>query len=91
MISQRNYHTTKFFSENLLVIEMKNTQILSNKPVYQGPEILEISKIVMYELWYDIYKEISEDFEARFDTSNYELVRPLNRKRKIKSNWFNER
>ena len=70
---------------------MKNTQIASNKPVYQGPAILGISKIVMYELWYDIYKEIAEDVEARFNTSNYELVRPLNRKRKIKSIWFNER
>ena len=45
----------------------------------------------MCELWYDVFKEIAEDVEARFDTSNYELVRPLNRKRKIKSNWFNER
>ena len=25
----------------------------------------------------DIYKEIAEDVETRFDTSNYELYRPL--------------
>ena len=25
----------------------------------------------------DIYKDIAEDFETRFDTSNYELNRPL--------------
>ena len=25
----------------------------------------------------DIYKEIAEDVETRFDSSNYELVRPL--------------
>ena len=25
----------------------------------------------------DIYKDISEDVETRFDTSNYELDRPL--------------
>ena len=31
-----NYHTTKFFMENLLEIEMKKTQILMNKPVYLG-------------------------------------------------------
>ena len=29
---------------------MKNTQIITNKPVYLGLSILEISKIVMYEL-----------------------------------------
>ena len=25
----------------------------------------------------DIYKDIAEDIETRFDTSNYELIRPL--------------
>ena len=29
-----NYHTTKFFTENLLAIEMRKNQILMNKPVY---------------------------------------------------------
>ena len=72
-----------------------------NKPVYLGLSILELSKILMYEFWYDyvkpkygekvklcymdtdsfivyiktddIYKDIAEDVETRFDTSNYEL------------------
>ena len=36
--------------------------------------------------WIDyIYKEIAEDVESRFDTSNYELDRPLPKgKNKIK-------
>ena len=50
---------------------------MMNKPVYLGLSILELSKIVMYEFWYDdIYKDIA-DVEARFDTSSYELNRPL--------------
>ena len=32
--SETNYHTTKFFTENLLAIEMRKTEILTNKPVY---------------------------------------------------------
>ena len=28
-----NYYTTKFFTENLLTIEMRNIQILMNKPL----------------------------------------------------------
>ena len=72
-----------------------------NKPVYLGLSILELSKILMYEFWYDyvkpkygekvslcdsfivyiktgdIYIGIAEDVETRFDTSNYELDRPL--------------
>ena len=36
LVSEPNYHTTKFFTENLLAIEMKKTQIPMNKPVYSG-------------------------------------------------------
>ena len=76
-----------------------------NKPIYLGLSILEISKILMYEFWYDymkpkcnnnvrlcymdteifkvniktndFYKDISDDVDNRFDTSNYEVKRPL--------------
>ena len=105
LVSEPNYHTTKFFTENLLAIEMRKTQILMNKPVYLGLSILYLSKTAMYEFWYDyvkpeyrenanlcyidtdsfifhvktedIYKDIAEDVETRFDTSNLEIDRPL--------------
>ena len=35
----------------------------------------------------DIYEDIGEDAEIRFDTSNYRILP----KGKIKSNWINER
>ena len=35
LLSEPNYHTTKRFSENLLAIEMKNTKVKINKPVYR--------------------------------------------------------
>ena len=34
LASKANYHTTKQFSENLLVIEMKKTSVKMNKPLY---------------------------------------------------------
>ena len=105
LVSEANDHTIKFSTENLLAIKMKKTEILMNKPVHLGLSILELSKILMYEFWYDyvkpkygekvklcymdtdsfivyiktddIYKDIAEDVETRFDTSNYELDRPL--------------
>ena len=49
LVSEPNYHTTKFFTENLLTIEMKETQILTNKSVYLGFSILGLSKILTYE------------------------------------------
>ena len=56
LVSEPNYHTTKQFSENLLAIEMKKTKVKMNKPVYLGMSILNISKTLMYEFWYDYIK-----------------------------------
>ena len=53
LVSEPNYHTTKRFSEKLLSIDMKKTKVKMNKPVHLGLSILEISKILMYELWCD--------------------------------------
>ena len=39
----------------------------------------------------DIYKDIAEDVDTRFDTSNYELDRLLPKEKKQKSNCINER
>ena len=44
---------TKHFSENLLAIEMKKTKVKMIKPVYLGQAILDISKTLMYEFWYN--------------------------------------
>ena len=56
LVSEANDQTTKFFTKNLLAIEMRKTQILMNKPVYLGLSILDLSKTVMYEFWYDYVK-----------------------------------
>ena len=105
LVSEPNYHTTNCISENLSIIEMKKTKVKMNKPIYLRLSILEISKILMYEFWYDymkpkygdnvklcymdtdsfimniktedFYKDIANDVEKRFDTSNYEVNRSL--------------
>ena len=56
LVTELNYHAIKCFSENLLAIEMKKTKVKMNKPIYLGLSILEISKILMYEFWYDYMK-----------------------------------
>ena len=53
LVSEPNHHTTKWFSEKLLEFEMKETKLKMNKPVCLGLSILEISKTLMYEFWYD--------------------------------------
>ena len=105
LVSEPNYHTSKYFSENLLAIEMKKTKVKMNQPVYLGFSILEISKTLMYAFWYhyvkpkyqdnaklcyintdsfisnikaeNFYEDIANNIEKRFDTSTYEVNRPL--------------
>ena len=94
-----------YVSKDLSIIEMNKTRVKMNKLIYLGLPILDISKILMYEFWYDymkpkygndvklcymdtdsfvmnikiedFYKDIANDVEKRFDTSNYEVDRPL--------------
>ena len=53
LVSEPSYHPTKHFSENLLATEMKQTKVIINKPIYPGMSILDISKTLMYQFWYD--------------------------------------
>ena len=48
LVSELNYHTTKWFSEDLLAIELKQIKVKMNKPVYLGLPILEVSETLMY-------------------------------------------
>ena len=56
LVSEPNYHTTKYFSENLIAIEMKKRKVKMNNLIYLGMSILDISKTLMYEFWYDYIK-----------------------------------
>ena len=38
---------------------------------------MDMTSFFVYKKAHDIYKDIAEDMETRFDTSNYELDRPL--------------
>ena len=105
LVSEPNYYTMNYISKNLSIIEMNKTKVKMNKPIYLGLSILDISKILMYEFWYDymkpkygnrvklchmdtdsfimsiktndFYKDIANDVEKIFDTSNYECSKPL--------------
>ena len=105
LVSEPNYHIINLISEDSSIIEMKKTKVKMNKAIYLGLSILEISKTLMYEFWYDymkpkyndnvklcymgtdsflmsiktndFYEDIASDVENRFDTSNYDVNRPL--------------
>ena len=48
LVSEPNFHTTKFFTEIVLAMQMKKAKILKNKPVYLELSILELSKILNF-------------------------------------------
>ena len=75
LVSEPNCHTMKLISNNLAIIKMRKVKVKMNKPIYLGLSILELSKITMYEFWYDYVKVKYED-RARFcymDTDSFML------------------
>ena len=56
LVSEPNYHTMNYISEDLSIIEMNKTKVKMNKPMYLGLSILDISEVLMYEFWYDYMK-----------------------------------
>ena len=61
LVSEPNFHTMKLIDNNLAIIEMRKVKVKMNKPIYLGLSILDISKITMYEFWYDYVKIKYED------------------------------
>ena len=53
LASEPNYQSTKRISKHLLVMEMKNTKVRVNRPIYLGQAVLDISKTLMFEFLYD--------------------------------------
>ena len=53
LVSEPNYHTTKWFSENLLEMEMNKIRVKIERLIYLSLPILDIRKAIMYEFWYD--------------------------------------
>ena len=56
LVSESNYHSHEIFSNHLMAIEMKKTWVKMIKPLYLGMSILDISKTLTYEFWYNYIK-----------------------------------
>ena len=56
LVSEPNYHSSKCISKDLMIIEMRKVEVKMNKPIYPGQALLDISKTLMYEYWYDYIK-----------------------------------
>ena len=56
LVLEPNYHTMNYISKDLSIIEMNETRVKMNTPIYLGLSILDISKILIHKLWYDYMK-----------------------------------
>ena len=61
LTSEPNYHPTKCISKHLLVMEIKKTEVKINKPIYLEQAVLDLSKTLMFEFWYDYLKPMYGD------------------------------
>ena len=59
--SEPNYNGTKYISEDFLIMELKKRDVYMNKPLYLGQAILDHSKMLMYEFWYDYLQPMYND------------------------------
>ena len=61
LVSEPNYDSCKQFSDTLMAIEMRKTEVFMDKPIAVEQAILDISKTLMCEFWYDYLKPKYQD------------------------------
>ena len=53
LVSEPNYASCTTFSDHLMAVEMRKTRVFMDKPIIVGQAILDKSKELMYEFYYD--------------------------------------
>lgn len=56
LISKLNFKNISIFSENFVAIQMEKLRVVYNKPIYVGFSVLELSKSLMYDFYYNYLK-----------------------------------
>ena len=73
-INKPNFKDSIIFNENLVGIINNITSIKFNKPIYLGQVILDYSKQLMYQFYYEVINELWPDNEIiGFDTDSFFL------------------
>ena len=72
-IKKPNFETYNILSEDKALIKMRKTTVQLNKPIYVGFTVLELSKELMYDFHYNLFKKYYEDdiTLAYYDTDSF--------------------
>lgn len=75
LVTRSNFKRWTIFDENFVAIHLHRTNILMNKPISVGMTVLELSKVLMYEFYYDFLKtKYDEKIEMMYtDTDSFIL------------------
>ena len=58
LFSQPNYRSHTIIHEDLIAVERFKPTVKMNKPIYTGITVFELSKLFMYQFYYDFIKKI---------------------------------
>ncbi len=53
LVSKPTFHSRRIFNDSLIGVESKRVKVNITKPIYAGQAVLDISKCLMYDFWYN--------------------------------------
>ena len=77
LVSEPNYASCTPFSDHLMAVEMRKTRVLIDEPILVGQTILDMSKELMYEFYYEYlqpkYRDKMKLLCTHMDTDSFIL------------------
>lgn len=77
-VAKPAFKNLSIFSENLVAVELNKVSVTYDKPIYVGFTVLDLSKTVMYEFYYDFLKRLYGDSVSLLYTDTDSLVLKIN-------------
>ena len=62
----------RVFDSNLAAVQLFRDKVKLNKPIAVGYSVLELSKMKMYDFWYDVLQEGFKEFKISLLMSDYD-------------------
>lgn len=62
LVSKPSFQAVRVFDNNLAAVQLFRNSVKLNKPIAVGYSVLELSKLKMYEFWYDVLLTEFKDY-----------------------------
>lgn len=66
LVSKPSFQAVRVFDSNLAAVQLFRDKVKLNKPIAVGYSVLELSKMKMYDFWYDVLLEGFKEFKSRY-------------------------